>query len=97
MKIAEQSFAILSPACVHSGDYLTDAFVREAKLIELAGRTAYRSGDKIAAKSYDQFIRGIVKRGHYAVLEFGSMAVKFVTDRGVSHELVRHRLCSFVQ
>ena len=35
--------------------------------------------------------------GHEAVIEFGSMAVRFITDRGITHELVRHRLCSFVQ
>jgi thymidylate synthase (FAD) len=97
MRITEQSYSILSPACVHSGDRLADAFIREAKLIELAGRTAYKSEDKTTKDSYDKFVRSIVKRSHYAVLEFGSMAVKFVTDRGVSHELVRHRLCSFVQ
>jgi thymidylate synthase (FAD) len=93
MKIVEQSFKILSP----SGSPLASAFVREAKLIELAGRTAYRSEEKITADSYDKFIRNLVKRGHEAVIEFGSMTVKFVTDRGVSHELVRHRMCSFVQ
>jgi thymidylate synthase (FAD) len=97
MKIAEQSFSILSPMPVGSGDYLENAFIREAKLIEKAGRTAYKSEDKIRHNSYDEFIRRIIKRGHEAVIEFGSMAVCFVTDRGVSHELVRHRLCSFVQ
>jgi thymidylate synthase (FAD) len=97
MKIAEQSFAIVSPLTVGSGDYLKNAFIREAKLIEYAGRTAYKSGDKTTADSYDKFIRGLIKRGHEAVIEFGSMTVKFVTDRGVSHELVRHRMCSFVQ
>jgi thymidylate synthase (FAD) len=97
MKIVEQSFEILSPSIVHSADFLESAFIREAKLIEFAGRTAYKSEKKMATDSYDKFIRGLIKRGHEAVLEFGSMAVKFVTDRGVSHELVRHRLCSFVQ
>jgi thymidylate synthase (FAD) len=72
-------------------------FSHEAKLIEKAGRTAYKSEDKITPDSYDKFIRGIISRGHEAVIEFGSMAVKFVTDRGISHEIVRHRICSFVQ
>lgn len=89
MKIIRQSFDILSPK--------ESEFVSEAKLIEIAGRTAYKSEDKIALDSYDKFIRGIISRGHEAVIEFGSMTVKFVTDRGVSHELVRHRMCSFVQ
>jgi len=39
----------------------------------------------------------IIEREHEAVLEFGNMVVRFVTDRGITHELVRHRLCSFVQ
>jgi thymidylate synthase (FAD) len=95
MKIIEQSYEILSPAVTGPGDQLAHAFVREAKLIETAGRTAY--GGRPAAGDCERFIRAIIKRGHEAVLEFGSMAVRFVTDRGVSHELVRHRLCSFVQ
>jgi thymidylate synthase (FAD) len=97
MNIVEQSFEILSPTITGSSDYLVDAFVREAKLIECAGRTAYKSEDKITQDSYDEFIRGLISRGHEAVIEFGSMMVKFITDRGVSHELVRHRMCSFVQ
>jgi thymidylate synthase (FAD) len=105
MKIIDQSFNILSPQ-IHDGsginefyqiDGLKGAFVSEARLIETAGRTAYKSEDKITLNSYDSFIRGIISRGHEAVIEFGSMAVKFITNRGVSHELVRHRLCSFVQ
>lgn len=42
-------------------------------------------------------MRGIIKRGHEAVLEHASFSVKFVCDRGVSHELVRHRLASYCQ
>ncbi len=87
MKIIEASHEILTPS----------DFIAEAKLIELAGRTAYKSEDKITSDSYDSFIRGIIKRGHEAVIEFGSMAVRFICDRGVSHELVRHRMCSFLQ
>jgi thymidylate synthase (FAD) len=97
MKIVEQSFEILSPSGAAASGSAKDAFIREARLIEGAGRTAYKSEGKITAESYDRFIRGIITRGHEAVIEFGSMAVKFVTDRGISHEIVRHRLCSFVQ
>jgi thymidylate synthase ThyX len=79
------------------GELPNAGFIREARLIERAGRTAYKSEDKISDTSYDAFIRGIIKRKHEAVLEFGSMMVKFLTNRGVTHELVRHRLCSFVQ
>ena len=69
----------------------------ECRLIELAGRTAYKSEDKITDDSYKAFVRMIIEREHEAVLEFGNMVVRFVTDRGITHELVRHRLCSFVQ
>jgi thymidylate synthase (FAD) len=99
MKIVEQSFEFLSPLFDDgtSNDGVLMGFSHEAKLIEKAGRTAYKSEDKITLDSYDEFIRQIIKRGHEAVIEFGSMAVKFVTDRGVSHEIVRHRMCSFLQ
>jgi thymidylate synthase (FAD) len=102
MKIIDQSYEILSPmaSCGEHGCELPNAgFIREARLIEQAGRTAYRSGDRTTDTSYDSFIRGIIKRKHDAVIEFGTMMVKFITNRGVSHELVmvRHRLCSFVQ
>ena len=91
MRIVEQSHEVLYPLV------LTNGWQYECKLIELAGRTAYKSEDKITDDSYKEFIRMIAKRGHEAVLEFGNMAVRFVTDRGITHELVRHRLCSFVQ
>ena len=47
--------------------------------------------------SSHQFVKNLIKRGHDAMLEFGDITVKFVTDRGVTHEMVRHRLCSFAQ
>jgi thymidylate synthase (FAD) len=72
-------------------------WVAEAKLIELAGRVSHKSEYKITDDSYKEFIRRCIRRGHHSVLEFGTMVVKFITSRGVSHELVRHRLCSFMQ
>lgn len=65
--------------------------------IEEAGRVCYKSEDKITDGSAEKFIEGIIKRGHEAVLEHQSITVKFVTDRAVTHELVRHRLASFCQ
>jgi thymidylate synthase (FAD) len=99
MKIVEQSFEILSPLvdCGTPDEGLLMGFKREARLIERAGRTAYKSERKITQSGYDAFIRKLIKRGHDAVIEFGSMAVSFTTSRGISHELVRHRECSFVQ
>ncbi|MBU1067443.1 FAD-dependent thymidylate synthase [Patescibacteria group bacterium] len=92
--------------------------------IERAGRTCYKSEDKIKTEwvkigknlqkfstgdvhyipalskkntSAEPFIRGIIKSGHHSVLEHESISVRFICDRGVSHELVRHRLASFSQ
>jgi len=90
MKIVEQSATIIHPN-------VPGGWVAACKQIELAGRIAYKSEDRITDDSWQEFIEMIVKRGHEAVLEFGHMTVHFITDRGITHELVRHRLCSFVQ
>lgn len=65
--------------------------------IELAGRVCYKSEDKITEDSSETFIRNIIKRGHEAVIEHGSITAKVVCDRGVSHEIVRHRIASYCQ
>ena len=71
--------------------------VAMAQLIEEAGRTCYKSEDKITEDSYDKFIRGIIKRGHESVIEHSSITVRITTDRGVTHEIVRHRIASYSQ
>lgn len=65
--------------------------------IELCGRVCYKSEDKITDTSTAKFVAGIIKRGHEAVLEHFDITVKFVCDRGVSHEIVRHRMASYCQ
>lgn len=65
--------------------------------LEKCGRVCYKSEDRIAEGSAEKFIANIVKRGHEAVLEHFSFTVKFIVDRGVSHEIVRHRLASYCQ
>lgn len=67
------------------------------KLIERAGRTCYKSEDKITEDSSAEFIRMLIKRGHESVLEHASATILFVCDRGVSHKLVRHRIASYSQ
>lgn len=66
-------------------------------LIEEAGRTCYKSEDKIGEGTAKKFIEMIMKRGHESVLEHSSATVRFICDRGVSHEIVRHRLASYSQ
>ena len=67
------------------------------QLIELAGRTCYKSEDKMTDTSAPAFAAMVIKRGHESVIEHASATVRFVVDRGVSHEIVRHRLASFSQ
>ena len=67
------------------------------KIIEAAGRTCYKSEEKITADSADKFVRMVRDRGHESVIEHAIASVRFITNRGVTHELVRHRLCSFSQ
>ena len=65
--------------------------------IEAAARTCYKSERKIQEGSAAKSVAGLIKSGHEAMLEHASVTVKFVVDRGISHELVRHRLASFAQ
>ena len=65
--------------------------------IENAGRVCYKSEDSITEASYKEFISRIIARGHESVLEHEKVTVKFVCDRGVTHEIVRHRIASYSQ
>lgn len=67
------------------------------KRLEECGRVCYKSEGRITDDSAPQFVAAIIKRGHEAVLEHCSFTVKFICDRGVSHEIVRHRLASYCQ
>jgi len=67
------------------------------EIIESAGRTCYKSEDKITKDSSIKFVNMVLKRGHESVIEHVSASIKFITNRGVTHELVRHRLCAFSQ
>ena len=65
--------------------------------IEQVARTCYKSEGKIQEGSAAKMVAFLIKSGHEAMLEHASVTVKFVVDRGISHELVRHRLASFAQ
>jgi len=67
------------------------------KKIECAGRTCYKSEDKITEKSASEFCGRMKKNGHYPMLEHASASFRIVTDRGISHEIVRHRIASYAQ
>ncbi|MBF0233475.1 MAG: FAD-dependent thymidylate synthase [Desulfamplus sp.] len=79
MNIIEPSFEIL-------------AFPESIELLEIAGRTCYRSEPK---GEPEKFVKKIIDSQHLSVIEHLTATVKIVTDRGVLAELTRHRLASF--
>lgn len=87
MRIIKATYEILTPL----------DRVQILKHIETCGRICYKSEHKVTEDSYLGFVRNIIERGHESVLEHFSFSVKFICDRGVSHELVRHRLASYSQ
>ncbi len=74
-----------------------DRYEEMLRRIERIGRVCYKSEDKIEDGSAEKFIRGIIRRGHESVIEHESLTVKFICDRGVTHEIVRHRIASYSQ
>ena len=86
MKIIKPYYEILTPI---TGD--------ELKFIEKIGRTCYKSEDRVTNDSANDFVSMLIKRKHEAMLEHSTLSIKFVCDRGVSHELIRHRVASFAQ
>jgi len=69
-----------------------------AQFLEVAGRTCYRSEDKITPTSAAAFIKMLIhEKGHESVIEHASATFRVVCDRGVSHEIVRHRIASYSQ
>lgn len=67
------------------------------KRIERAGRTCYKSEDKIDDNSAKKFVQMLINRGHETVLEHEKVTVRVICDRGVTHEIVRHRIASYSQ
>jgi len=65
--------------------------------IELIGRVCYKSEDTISKDSAEKFVSMIIRRGHESVLEHCKISVRFICDRGISHEIVRHRIASYSQ
>jgi len=67
------------------------------KNIETYGRTCYKSEHRITKDSAINFIKSILKRGHLSVIEHEKITARVICDRGVTHEIVRHRLGSYSQ
>jgi thymidylate synthase (FAD) len=90
MKIVEPYAKIIS-----LGGYATG--IDLLRHIELCARTCYRSEGAQTEDSYKRLLPSLLASGHMSVFEHGSITVEFLVSRGVSHELVRHRLCAFSQ
>lgn len=91
MKMIKAGYEILTP--------ISEGGISELKHIEKIGRVCYKSEDKISedGESAKKFVSMLIKNGHTALIEHSLLSVKFIVDRGVSHELVRHRIASFAQ
>jgi thymidylate synthase (FAD) len=91
MKIIKAGFEILTP--------ISNNGIKELQHIEKIGRVCYKSENRITedGESAKKFVKMLIDRGHTAMIEHSSLSVKFIVDRGVSHELVRHRIASFAQ
>lgn len=87
MKIISPSFQIMDE--INGADIL--------RKIELCGRVCYKSENAITEESAQKFIQNIIKSGHESVLEHEKITVRIICDRGVTHEIVRHRIASYSQ
>ena len=70
---------------------------RIMKKIERIGRVCYKSEGNINEESAEKFISNIINRNHVSVIEHESISVRIICDRGVTHEIVRHRVASYAQ
>lgn len=87
MKIINQRFEILTPL---------DGY-KILKHLELCGRICYKSEEDITPKSCVEFVKRIIQKEHESVLEHYSFSAKFITNRAIANEIVRHRIASFSQ
>lgn len=85
---------IIKPYYVLEEEIDADKMMRT---IERAGRTCYKSEGNIKEGSAEKFIANIIKSGHGSVIEHEKITVRVICDRGVSHEIVRHRIASYSQ
>ena len=91
MNKIKASYEILTP--------ISESGIKELQHIEKIGRVCYKSEDYITedGESARKFVAMLFRNGHEAMIEHSFLSVKFTVDRGVSHELVRHRIASFAQ
>lgn len=89
MIFTEPSYEIMTP--------ISNGGEEELREIETIARTCYKSRNSECIGDTAKFVDGLIRRGHLAMLEHGKLTVKFICDRCISHEIVRHRMASFAQ
>ena len=100
MELVQQSWKYVSATVPYDG---TDESLQGrkigdvVKLIEAVGRICYKTEDRITEESADKFVKMLLDRGHHAMIEHAFIGAKMITDRGVTHEIVRHRISSYAQ
>jgi thymidylate synthase (FAD) len=77
--------------------HIPEGYESIEEFIEAVGRTCYKSEDKITYGSANDFVERLNAKGHHAMLEHAIATVRIEADRGLTHELVRHRLASYAQ
>lgn len=67
------------------------------ELLERCGRVCYKSEEKIGPGTAEKLIKMLKSKNHASVLEHAVATFFIRTDRGISHEIVRHRIASYSQ
>lgn len=91
MRIIEPSYEILTD--------ISEGGIKELQYIEKIARVCYKSENLTTedGESAKKMVKMLINKGHEAMIEHSTLSVKFTVDRGISHELVRHRIASFAQ
>lgn len=85
---------IINPSVKLEDDINSEVILKK---LERIGRTCYKSEGNITEGSAERFVKNIMNRNHMSVIEHESISVRVICDRGVSHEIVRHRIASYSQ
>lgn len=95
MKIIEPSFTLSTP---YSTELTRTDGIKMLRFIEHQARISHRSEERQNLDSWEKFLQAVViQHGDWSVTEHASITAEIRTDRGVTHELVRHRLFAFTQ
>lgn len=95
MNIVEPYAKLIS---INGSDARESAGLKALQHVEWCGRISHRSEDSQGPDSWERFIRAVVlQHGDWSIVEHSNATVDMVVDRGITHEIVRHRLFSFTQ